>query len=1095
MHTVYPQGPFAVPLLLPAVVGGVQTQTFTVSGLDLGNVSYLNFVIFTDAAGTPTRPKVELAYNNDPANFTTVTSDAPLNTNFSSGGFRVDVDLSLRTVGVLGVYRLRLRQHNLSFLLAGTAWTIRFTNSDAFANNITFVVADSDFVTPWLHVPSSVIDFGAGILPGETDGVTVGGRLFTDVRQLLTGSTYDVKVRLRNYGTGTFNLSLPSGVSGPFTMLAKMLAIAPGGSDDVTVELLSLVPGVERTRSFDIGAADAEAHPNTVFVSATTGRLEMVFLLDASGSMAWTPEGHPLGTPGDQNITRWAQLAGSLTQVLTAVGQFAGPHSKYAVALFPAVPGTTPVPGLNAAVIAGPADIVNPIPFPLTGAHQPTNGTPMGDGVEAAMGLRGDATSFGLFNSAPAEVAKNHRWLVLMTDGAHNSAQNSPPDTVASHDPSNLSAFPAAYYATDQKNVKVITVGYGTPGSSDVNWPLLQDVAANSGGIAFHADVSGPAGDLTTQLKKAVTHGLGLQFASDPDGVLPAGQAEVRHTAIVTELDARVSFDVYTGTAPEGRVLHVELITPNGERVTPEGAAGLGIEWVSGDFFQSYFVPEAALRDDRDPGGARYGTWTIVVSRAVQDVDVPRAGEGEEEAVNEGEPPLRYAYQVITDSRLRFAVSTLEPAHHAGDPIEVAALLAVGGRPIRDAWVTARLTAPGDAFDNWLAAQEVTEEEYRAAAEKLGGVADVHALLVKRLALEARGVTFPGADRSDVQTLQYDPGAGVYRTTFAATRVPGNYRLDLAAIGQDKKRNLYRRERALHTRVDVLADPDASLIDVGYQQVHDQIHATVRVWPRDRFGNVVLVDPTLSAVVQVTARGAAVSGPLAGNLDGSYVQRLTYPSGTAPTIGIRVKGHDLVRGYELLDLHDMLFVDEVLELRLGDEAAPGANQHTDPAQALGDVTRKGAGELLSLGALGSGAFAVAGCVVTAREVTVFVAPDADLRPYAVEVLPARFGADWVPIGFSAGVTRTFSLLPRRRRGEGGKKGAILEIEGSLLGASFDLEIDLQSRLRGARDWLDKLGPKGIKAIRVVDRSGRIQNRDGSPAATPGVSLRGIGFTR
>jgi hypothetical protein len=370
----------------------------------------------------------------------------------------------------------------------------------------------------------------------------------------------------------------------------------------------------------------------------------------------------------------------------------------------------------------------------------------------------------------------------------------------------------------------------------------------------------------------------------------------------------------------------------------------------------------------------------------------------------------------------------------------------------------------------------------------------VQALFVKTTALAAKGVFFPGAPGGGVQTLQMDDRTGTYRTTFSATTTPGSYQFLVSAIGQDDQGNSFTRQEVWTTNVAVQPDPGSTLISITYSVVAGQMHATLRVWPYDRYGNVFLVDPAVSNSIQVLlAGGATASGPLRWNLDASYSQDFVYPLSAQPVISVLIDGREIVPKTTLPVLAKMQFVNEVVGYNKGREGAKGANRHTDPKQALGDPLKKEPNAFVSLGGLGDAAFDIKGQVIHAHEVTVFIALDADLRAYAVDVLPVQAGVGWLEVGRSRGVTSTFSLAPRKHAPPPDLKDWYIEVEGRLAGETFDVKIPLAGRLHAPIDPLTRIGAKGIAAVRIRDLSNRVFGPDGKPSASPGVSVQAIGF--
>ena len=65
------------------------------------------------------------------------------------------------------------------------------------------------------------------------------------------------------------------------------------------------------------------------------------------------------------------------------------------------------------------------------------------------------------------------------------------------------------------------------------------------------------------------------------------------------------------------------------------------------------------------------------------------------------------------------------------------------------------------------------------------------------------------------------------------------------------------------------------------------------VFPRDRFGNVLFVDPVTASGFGVTATGATAT-PLTSGLDGSYTSTVTYDPAKPPTIGATYNGVPVV---------------------------------------------------------------------------------------------------------------------------------------------------------------------------------------------------------
>ena len=863
-------------------------------------------------------------------------------------------------------------------------------------------------------------------------------------------------VPVGNYGTahggpdGERAVS-PTAATHGFTLSGIPLTVNPESEGQVTLAFTPTATqsgAASNATPFTLTTTDTTAtHPTKVSAFASVGSYEFVLVLDMSGSMGYDGDGNNPNPPTDPS--RWSLLQDAATTVLQHIGNFASTSGYYGAVVYPAPnPSNAPNPP-NAQVIPGAGHknptSASPNPTISTGASitwtglTPTNGTPMAGtgtspgvtanlgGIYMAMGDPGGSPSgdCGLFianTSAAADAAafaNNHRWMILMSDGASNIGD----------DPSTL---PASYY--NDRHVQAITVAFGVPGAGQVDVAPLQAVATNSTGIALGSPNStylganpdgSPSDNLPSVFMKATTRGLGLSFGSDPSAVLAVGAPPNRHRVVVTEYDTKASFFVCCSDFEQGKALAVELITPAGEVVTPTTAASFGLTYSATQLSRTYFAGPSALA----PQGAtaRYGTWTLVVGSTAG--NAPTVNITVAPSAVASRIALAYAYQLIVDSGLSLYLGSGAGAHYAGDPITVDAYLTAHGRPISGAQVSVQVSGSGLGFDNWLAAQPLTAAEDAAALAALGTMHDYRSQFVKARALQAKGITYPGGTTSAGQPLTYVPKAGTYQASFGSTDQPATFQFLVTATGQDSLGNLYQRQQTETIVIRVQPTEASTIVEITYQVVGAQMQATMRFWPKDDFGNVFLVDPTISQAVKVLLQGgASLSGPLKDNYDGSYTQLFTYPVAATPIVTIEILGNAVVPKLLLPNFGGMLFVDQVVSYTKGREAKAGINAHTDATQALGDPSKRPLTSFVSLGGLGSGTFDVKGKTIQAREVTVFVIPDTSLRAYAVDVLPVQAGVGWVEVGRSVGVTQTFSLVP----GSGGcrpnPRGSYIEVE-------------------------------------------------------------------
>jgi uncharacterized protein YegL len=913
-------------------------------------------------------------------------------------------------------------------------WKLLIRNNDPADREFTFVVGQTanETAQPWIDATQVQLPFNT-----------------------LVNQTMEQPLTVSNKGTGPFTVT---GVSPPlpaeFTLaIPPQFSVQPGQSSPLVVRFtapgtppspdgtISATPSLELLAPGDPGAGTSPGHNRQLALSARTQKLEVVLLLDTSGSMSWDALGKVL--PAGSNRSRWSQLVSGANQFLNLLAHFGTTHGSVGIAHFP-----QSTPGNPASF-----DIVRPTPIPDRngiGAIQgqltaivPAGGTPLGDGLD-----RVAATATSYFGTDAVSIAANRRWLILMSDGAHNSGTHNPAEFLPDG-PTPLQA----------RKIELFAVAYGIPGHTDVDDVLLKNLADGSfdsnldGGQIRKVQVEDlSASDLAKALRDTLTAGLTAAVSPlEPNGVFRFDRFEVRHQAVISQHDTKTSFMLSWNTPDSGR-LRLELLTPTCELITPENAGTSSgfpeIAFRGGDRFQMYLIDPEFLQNPANPGTPRYGTWTLVIRRPsiinISDVEVDAAAAVDVE---------HYGYDVIVDSTLQLRLTTDRTTYFAGDPIGVSAHLTAAGSPVTGASVLLSTTAPTQSVANWVTGLDVPATALQQAEAQLAGQ-DSTPLLVKTLGAQLAGLQFPGG-RRQVDLPMTDPdGTGVYRATFTDTATPEEHTLYVTATGVDDDGTSFRRDAKVTAFVLVQPDPAATVVDISFGAPGQ---AVVTVIPRDRFGNVLLVDPVTAAGFGPVVKNAQFTGPLTSNLDGTYSRPISFDPGKDPAVGIEFGGKDVIEPRPLSPVGDLHYVDRVVRFEQG--AIESANQHADPEAALGSVVQKPAGQFVSLGAGGVLTVGFQNGVVRAAaddDVTVFVHRDADLRSYRVEARVAERGIGsgrdderrWVPLGESIGVTQSFGLR--------------------------------------------QAGLSIVEAVRVVDTSLRTRGSDLQPLETPGVSIRGVG---
>jgi hypothetical protein len=855
-------------------------------------------------------------------------------------------------------------------------WQFGIINRDTTADReFTWVVADNQAETaqPWIHVAPATLPYNA-----------------------LVNETLDQSVTVHNKGTGTLTLkgvipALPAELTITPPLGPNGLPILPGESKPIVFRFAApgtppapdgTIPAIART--MDIDPADPRAsvsvgHNNQLSLTATTQALEVVLLLDSSGSMAWDARG---GDPPNAARSRWGELEDAAKVFLRLLAAFGQNHGTIGLAHFPAAPAD-PEPFVLVRPTTIPDDAgLKPLQDAIA-AVNPNGSTPMGDGLNAVLD-----TPTPYFKTDALSVAANRRWLLLMSDGAHNSGTHNPTEFIPT-----ISA----------NRVRVSCVAYGIPGFTDVNHPLLQSLAdASFGGPGqlFPVQVLGTtASDLAAALRRPIKAGLtSAQGANDPSAVFRMDQGEARHEAVITPHDTRAAF-VLNWNTPDTQRLRLLLVTPQCEVITPENA-GQGdfadVSFDGGRRHQMYTVgPDCLLNPSGTP---RHGIWHLVVTTPV--IIGPNLVEAEAADVD----VEHYEFDVIVESGVRMDLALDKTTYFAGDCIGVSARLTAGGKPVTGANVVVSTTAPAQSAANWLARLKVPADALQQAKDRLSGQ-DASPLLVKSLGAQIAGLDFEQPTQQ-VSFPMTDPGGeALYQTTLPDTSVPEYYTFYVTATGVTDEGVSFRREGNLVAFVQVRPEPAFTALDIRQQAPG---LADVTILTQDKFGNVLFVDPATTVGFGLVATGAQLAGPLTSNLDGTYTQTIQFPAGTIPSVGVQFGGNDLIKPQAVPPVGELHFVDRLVGFEPG--PVKDANQHLDPSAALGSVAGKPADRFVSLGAGGVLTVAFHDQVIRATgeaDVTVFVQPDADLRSYRVEALDEQ--KRWVSLGVSIGVTRSFGL--------------------------------------------------------------------------------------
>jgi hypothetical protein len=861
------------------------------------------------------------------------------------------------------------------------AWFLAIKNVNPLW--VTFTVStgdDVDVKLPWIHVPTAV---------NLIDGPYPLG---------LNAAAGTVNVR--NYGPGALTVSASSKQEGDgndvIFVNASVGPIAAASAADITLDYEAhdgLGVELEPPLAVDISSTDTtlaligDYHNARMSVTATSvGFADTVLVLDASGSMLLRPDGS-FPNPGDQR--RWDHLVEATNQFVSGYKNFlldtgAKKGGSLGIAVFPDV-AHKDLPGweTRAGILKDSADVTQALPGQVSTLLANTvlewgGLTPMGEGINVAMGST--VASAGMYQT-PAEGRR--RWMVLMSDGAHNAGTVHPNQYI------NADTVPDF----DDKKVRVFSIGYtSAAGGTDV--ALLQSLA--DGGLNpkdgvdpeesqyKQAIVGVPGKSLTNTFLDALETSLGLTSSIDPSGVLTPQSPIVIHEFHVSPYDTGIGIFLDWPARDADRI-QLGLISPRCEHFTQKDlVAHEQFDFRALPGYSHAYISSAAIAGDEH--GARHGTWKLVL-RLSGSRQTPSHGDF---SVGTSEP---YTYSIYNRSGLRITGGATKTRLSTNEPIELVVRLRAQGAPVSGARVVGTVDAPSADYGSILAGGVVDPSVMeRIQKESPADLAGLWAL--KALAIAVQGAIEVTRSKSQIVFQEGEPG--VYRATIQNAKCGGVYVAQVVATGSAKDVP-YRRELAVSMNVEALPDPSMTI--VTYTLSENSLMVQVR--PRDANGNAVMFDPQSSPRLGIHAHGAKPLGRNVTNqFDGTYTREFSLTGSGQPEVFVTFDDEVVVPATPLPDPGTFNWMDRVVSYD------PGCGKKGDPKNALGPV--KGPNDpFVPIG--GKGSITLAGSrPIHATHVAVFTHAEST-QPYRVYVIRANN----VPIEIGMGYATQVFEVPSR----------------------------------------------------------------------------------
>jgi hypothetical protein len=817
-----------------------------------------------------------------------VISDAPDNAPVAAGFVMIRVTIEYDAAHDFGV--------------SGATWQLKALEQTSSRRYMGYIATDTG------NVEALVTKAKMSIMETELN--------FGDVQQGVTTAVAPVlALSVTNVGTAPLSITgAPiTGDTIPNTFEVNVFispAINPGGQiDNVFDEDAS--DGVTEKKGLWVMAHPASLGDKTATVTVQSADGNVVvplrvkgvtlfaeILMDVSGSMAWSPDG-TFGVPESQSRLTHAKEAGK--EINNWIREFSGGQSYLGLTSFPEPSGTGT--NINPAVVVPIDRSINTHPsiqiaFGPEGVggmkpKQIANSTPMEAGIVAAVGDMDNR-----INSPqppdPADRPQLKQAILLFTDGRQN------PDSHAENQIGPMNT----------KGIRAYTVGYGIPGSSDVDFTLLQSIATGTGGQFLDAN-SLDAFGLKNAFKGAVTPWLGLRTVADPTGTIRRNQSKT-HTVCLDKTAYGVTFSVDWNRSIQGAV-KLTLVTPTGETITPTSA---DVAYYESDTFAMYVIRGKRLR-----GGQGAGPWTM---RLVGGAGIPAAED------------TQYSYNVLVQSPVGLDVRPQITKLLTGSQylIEVA-LAKVNPQALKSSElsISTKYNFPAASYGTWLARGKVKPEwimgetppaktatataTHAPETAQPGMIMGEYATLAQKKAYAlAKMAQQPFEDKRAQGTIRlYDNGKngdkvandGIYSALLPELRYDGVYKLSLLARALGAAGDCVQREVSVSQYVGLALNRDLIAKQVAWQKVavspyfdaelkkilskppregYERMNVVFR--PQDTFGNYW--GPGHSAEITYSIKGAKALGRVMDNLDGSYVQVFEYKKGANPEVSVAAQG-------------------------------------------------------------------------------------------------------------------------------------------------------------------------------------------------------------
>jgi hypothetical protein len=596
--------------------------------------------------------------------------------------------------------------------------------------------------------------------------------------------------------------------------------------------------------------------------------LDVILVLDKSGSMGWSLPGGPAG------VDRWERLQDSVGQFMGLYKQAAAvlsggatvegsPADRIGLVLFDSSITNANLGGGSIFKARGVAlngwddpagDVITAQLVPPPPSFSPGGGTSIGGGISRA-------NACWRFTDCLAAAAPDPQdaIVVVFTDGEQNVAPCILSQGEVDNPGCNTTRIPPLQLGgvtLASLNLPMLTIGLGNVGASA---ELLDQIAHETAGHNTIA-ATGLALDVAfaDTLVKALK-GNTLSLMGRISQAMPASGNGATLTTLVDNSVRRITWVLGWEGMRSPRAIDIVIRNASGTAITP----------VARSNGQAYVVVSADV-----PNGGT-GDWQAQVVRT---------------PATQGNISYHLSAYAV-ESRLDYRFTILSGEVGTDEPVTVRGEMGYDNAQLSNlkaGSVRVTVARPGENLGTILA---TTNAGTAATQNEPGNPQSAASAKYDALAGSANVVGRTEPNPLPTALQMRDLGNGIYEATFPGTIVGGKYRFRVDLEWEDSRTGRVRRTEWIERQVPVLPTPAGTEVVLNWPA--DSSTAQVLVTPRDRFGNYV--GPGFGSTFRVTVAPPATVGPITNPaVNGTYTIPITgIPSGSDPNIRITFGRHTL----------------------------------------------------------------------------------------------------------------------------------------------------------------------------------------------------------